>query len=51
MPKDAIMPKQSLFISPEKTFELRVYVEQMASAFAEFQLVVPNQNVVKTLML
>jgi len=36
MQADAIMPRESLFISPEKTFELPVYAKQLASAFADF---------------
>jgi hypothetical protein len=36
MPQNSIMPIHSLLISPEKTFHLPVYAEQMASAFAEF---------------
>jgi hypothetical protein len=43
MPVDAIMTKQSLFISPEKTFELPIYAEQMASAFAEFGCFKPKR--------
>ena len=30
------MKKQRLLFNPEKSFDLRVYVEQMALAFAEF---------------
>ena len=35
MLEDAVMQNQNLLISPEKTFELPVYANQMASAFAE----------------
>ena len=35
MLQDAVMKNQNLLISPEKTFELPVYANQMASAFAE----------------
>ena len=38
------MPKQSLFISPEKPFELPVYAEQMASALAEFGCSKPKRR-------
>ena len=36
MLQDAIMPKHSLLINPEKSFELPIYANQMASAFAKF---------------
>ena len=35
MLEDAVFQNQNLLISPEKTFELPVYANQMASAFAE----------------
>ena len=35
MLEDAVMQNQNLLISPEKTFELPVYANQMAGAFAE----------------
>ena len=35
MLKDAVMQNQNLLISPEKTFELPVYANQMATAFTE----------------
>ena len=35
MLEDAVMQNQNLLISLEKTFELPVYANQMASAFAE----------------
>ena len=35
MLEDAIMQNQNLIINPEKNFELPVYANQMASAFAE----------------
>ena len=35
MLQDAVMKNQNLLISPEKTFELPVYANQMASAFTE----------------
>ena len=36
MLEDAVMQNQNLLISPEKTFELLVYANQMATAIAEF---------------
>ena len=33
---DAVMQNRNVLISPEKTFELPVYANQMASSFAEF---------------
>ncbi len=36
MSADLISKKQSLLISPEKPFELPIYAEQLASAFADF---------------
>ena len=35
MLEDAVMQNQNLLISPEKTFELPVYANQMTGAFAE----------------
>ena len=35
MLEDAVMQNQNVLISPEKTFELLVYANQMASAFTE----------------
>ena len=32
----AVMQNRNVYISPEKTFELPVYANQMASSFAEF---------------
>ena len=33
---DAVMQNRNVLISPEKTFELPVYANQMASSFAKF---------------
>ena len=33
---DAVMKNRNVLISPEKTFELPVYANQMASSFTEF---------------
>ena len=33
---DAVMQNRSVLISSEKTFELPVYANQMASSFADF---------------
>ena len=33
---DAVMQNRNVLISPEKTFELPVYANQMASSFADF---------------
>ena len=35
MLEDAVMQNQNLLINPEKTFELPVYANEMANAFAE----------------
>ena len=44
MLEDAVMKNQNLLISPEKTFELLVYTNQMASAFAEFGCSKPHRH-------
>lgn len=36
MPANTVKHRRRLILSPEKSFELPVYAQQMASAFAEF---------------
>jgi len=43
MSTDGLMKTQSLLLSPEKSFHLSVYAEQMASAFAEFKCSKPKR--------
>ena len=44
MPTNAIIPPQSLLISPEKSFELLAYAQQMASAFTNFGCSKPKRR-------
>ena len=44
MLEDAVMQNQNLLISPEKSFELPVYANQMATAFEEFGCSRPHRR-------
>ena len=44
MLEDAVMQNQNLLISPEKTFELPVYANQMAGAFTESDCSKPHRR-------
>ena len=44
MLEDAVMQNQNLLISPEKTFELPIYANQMISAFAESDCSKPQHH-------
>jgi hypothetical protein len=44
MSPDPMMKKQSLLCSPEKTYELPIYANQMATAFVDFGCSKPKRR-------